>query len=117
MIKPEDRGHGGPRPGSGRPADWLKAKCRDLVKKHKLLDFLCDVANGEYVQTVVTSSGQKLDHKVSADVQYRLKALDMMLDRGFGKASQEIEHKGVDGIDFVTIWLKAEEKRGLKRPN
>lgn len=81
---------GGAREGAGRPSDWLREQCQ----KHSedILGFLKQVANGEDVEQVITEDGDTV--RVPAPVRERLKASEMLLDRGFGKASQPIEHSG-----------------------
>lgn len=95
---------GGARPGSGRDSDWLRDKCRALVEKHKLIEFVAAVASGEYVQNVVSPTGEKLAMKVSAEVKDRLRATEMLNDRGWGKAPQALDVKGSGpGGNFVII--------------
>lgn len=88
--------HGGPRPNSGRPPNWFKAKCAAIVDKKKLLDFVGRVAEG-----------LESDHRLSegvvvelpASIHDRLYAVEMLCDRGFGKPVQAVS--GVDGGPLV----------------
>lgn len=81
--------------GGGRHAEYLRAKCRKLVDKHKLIEFLVQLA-----------SGNIMDHRWSdghivqlpASVHDRQTALDTLLDRGYGKPVQEIESEALSGI-------------------
>lgn len=85
---------GGERPNCGRPSDWLRERCVALISKHKLIEFLADVASGEYTETIELASGIKTQQKKSAEPKERMKAIEILLDRGFGKAPQSIEHSG-----------------------
>jgi hypothetical protein len=85
---------GGRRDGSGRKADWLQKECAGIVEKRNLLIFLGDVADGKPVKQSVAIDGKMAEAKVSADVKDRLRALDMLLDRGWGKAPQSVEVSG-----------------------
>ena len=80
---------GGPRPNSGRPADWLKAQCRKVIEEKQLIKFLADVAAGESMEQAVGGEGEIIS--VPAAVRDRLKATEILLDRGFGKADQAID--------------------------
>lgn len=85
---------GGAREGSGHPSDWLRSYCQDAIKKHKLFNFLVEVAKGEYTHYEFDSKGKKRAMKRCAEVKDRMKALEMISDRGFGKPVQDIELKG-----------------------
>lgn len=85
---------GGRREGSGRKADWLQKECASIVEKRELLVFLGDVAEGKPVKQMIAVDGKIGVGKVSADVKDRLRALDILLDRGWGKASQPVELSG-----------------------
>jgi len=61
--------------GGGRPLDWLKERCQELVKQDKIVEFIAEGASGNYPM---------------ADTDDRLKAAGMLLDRGFGKPMQEV---------------------------
>lgn len=79
-------GKGGHREGAGRKPEWLKAACQKIIVEKKLVQFLGKVANGEDMEQVVTDAGVSI--AVPAAVRERLKATEMLLDRGFGKATQ-----------------------------
>lgn len=83
---------GGAREGAGRPAEWLKAKCREIVDKNELIKFLGDVAKGNKIETVVTDTGIAV--KVPAGVKSRISATTELLDRGYGKPNMTIEVNG-----------------------
>ena len=80
---------GGKREGAGRPSDWLKEKCREIVTKHKIIEFLADVATGENVEQAVGNEGEVIS--VPAAVRDRIKATELLLDRGYGKADQALD--------------------------
>lgn len=75
--------YGGPRENAGRPKEWLKEKCRTIVDKKKLVEFLGDVASGKRIEQVVTADGVEI--QVPAAIKERLKAVEMLLNRGYGK--------------------------------
>lgn len=85
------RAKGGAREGAGRPQDWLAKECRRLIDKHKLLNFLAEVASGEYTEFIVSPTGIKTELKRSADAEVRMKAYDRLADRGYGKPAQAID--------------------------
>lgn len=79
----------------GRDQDWLKETCRELVKKNKIVEFLADVATGKDVEQAVGSEGEVI--RIPAAVRDRIKATELLLDRGFGKADQHVDMKVTDG--------------------
>lgn len=85
---------GGARPGAGRDSKWLKEECKTLIERHELLKFLASVANGESVEQAVGNQGEVIS--VPAAVRDRIKATELLLDRGFGKADQSIEISNSD---------------------
>jgi len=99
------QGQGGARPGSGRPAEWLKAKCREIVDRNKLVEFLGRVAKGEDIDQMVTPMGECL--KVPASVKNRIAATTELLDRGYGKPNQVIEVQLGFAMTLVAEVMKA----------
>ena len=85
-------GKGGAQRGAGRDPDWLKDKCRDLIERHKLIDFVASVASGEEVERYVTELGNVV--MVPANTKDRLRAFEMLADRVWGKAPQAVEVSG-----------------------
>lgn len=78
----------------GRDQDWLKEKCRELVKKHAIVEFLAKVANGENVEQAVGGEGEVIS--IPASVRDRLRATELLLDRGFGKPDQAVDMNVTD---------------------
>jgi hypothetical protein len=74
---------------TGRPPEWLKAKCQALIEKHKLIDFLVDVAKGKDVEHSVDENGES--KLVPAAVRDRIKAMEILLERGYGKSPQQTD--------------------------
>ena len=72
-------GRGGYREGSGRSPDWLKEKCKEIVDKKNIVEFIGNVAAGMIKD---------------ADVKDRLRASEMLLDRAWGKPVQSVDHSG-----------------------
>lgn len=77
------------KPNAGRPKEWLRQKCQEIIDKHRLLEFLANVANGESVEQAVGNEGEVIS--VPASVRDRIKATELLLERGFGKAEQDID--------------------------
>lgn len=92
-IKP---GTGGKRKGAGRKPDWFKEKCRKIATSDKVLKFLQSVVEGEPIEEKRTllPSGQTIKVMESASVDARVKAWNALMDRGFGKPEQELQHTG-----------------------
>lgn len=95
---------GKPSPGSGRHPDWLKEKCQALISKHKLIEFLADVANGHFTEVEIAPGGKELLTKRSCGAETRMKAVAMLLERGYGKPAQAVEVAGKDGGELkITV--------------
>ena len=100
-------GHKG---AGGRPPEWLKAKCQKLIEKHKLFEWLASVAAGEDVEERIVYDADNNPQKIKrpADTKDRLRAFEMLTDRGWGKAVQAIEHSG--GIEIESVDAKEMKK-------
>ncbi len=79
----------------GRNPDWLKKKCALIVDRNKLIEFLGDVASGKYKD--------KVPYVRPVRVEIRLKAIEMLLDRGFGKPSQDVGVSGEIGGKLIIV--------------
>lgn len=94
-------GKGGAKPGAGRTPEWLAQKCQKIIEKHKLIDFLGELASGKYTEVVIVND-KKTKMRRSASGEVRLKALAMLTDRGFGKAPENLTVAGVLNL-HVTV--------------
>lgn len=84
----------------GRDLDWLKEKCREIVKRDAIIEFLGHVAIGKDVEQAVGSEGEVIS--IPAAVRDRIRAAELLLDRGFGKADQAINLTTDDSEDRPT---------------
>lgn len=100
---------GGKRKGAGRKPDWLKAKCANLIDRHKLIHFIVAVANGTETEPHVTKDGEVIE--CAASIHDRLRAVDMLLDRGYGKPMQSTT---IDGSLTVKTEQLAEDLRDAR---
>lgn len=93
MKRPPPHTRGGKREGAGRKPDWLREKCARLVEEKKIVDFVANVASGQYKQKVLVKQGPQNSFlaEVPCDVKDRLKAAEMLWDRGFGKPPQDVQ--------------------------
>lgn len=98
MKKTPPKPNGGRREGSGRKPDWLKERCRELIDSNKLLDYAARVAAGKEYEDRVTKDGES--YKVGVSTHDRLHAFEILMDRGFGKPIQALEHTG----SVATSW-------------
>lgn len=99
---------GGRREGSGRKPDWLKEACKKILEQKKLLQYLGRVASGEETeqQVIVVREGNKAHtevEEVRCSTKDRLHAVELLLERGFGKPAQEIQHSGEVQGRFVLV--------------
>lgn len=110
---PFQKGHklatGGKREGAGRPADWLKEKCQEIVQKEKLIEFMGDVAAGKEFPQLATGDGEVL--LLPPSIKDRRAATEWLVDRGYGKVSQPVEGSLEIG---KTVWLLPD---GFKNPS
>lgn len=86
---------GGKRQGAGRKPDWFKQACLGIIRKASLVRLLGEIAQGSAVQKIKTQDGKESEIKVSAEIRDRLKAMEMLFDRGLGKVPQPLS--GEDG--------------------
>ena len=88
-------GHGGPRPGSGRPTAEFLLKAREIGDPLEILRLYWDVATGKDMEQVVTDAGVSI--ATPAQVKDRLRAGELFLDRLIGKVDQGVLLGGIDG--------------------
>jgi hypothetical protein len=75
---------------SGRKPDWLKEFCRKIVDEKKLIPRLAKIAAGEPIDQVINrETGEELC--VPAPIDAQIKAINQLLDRGWGKSVQAVE--------------------------
>ena len=96
---------------AGRPADWLIKKCQTLVDKRELVEFLADVASGKDMEQVVTDGGETI--RVPASVKDRIRATEILLNRGFGKepATEQTPEQSVMNAIKAQEIVKEMERR------
>jgi hypothetical protein len=92
--RPFQKGHklapGGARVGAGAPSNMHRAECRKLVESLKIRDFFGDVTKGKKVDFTVTMDGKVVN--VPASVRNRMFAGLTLMEHGYGRAPQEIQH-------------------------
>lgn len=81
-------GPGGARPGAGRPSEHLREMCQELISKRSLVERLAKFGSGDRIQQVVTDQGEEIPVPATAVVQ--VKAIEILLDRAYGKPDQSI---------------------------
>jgi hypothetical protein len=75
----------------GRPPNWLRERCKDLVDRQDLLNFLVEVAKGKDVESTLGPNGERIF--LPAKVRDRMEAIKELIDRGWGKPLQEMSHE------------------------
>mgnify|MGYP001608311603 CR=1 FL=1 len=70
--------------------DWLQKKAQEIFEKHKLMEYLGDVAGGSKIEYKHNPMTMKFE-LMPADTNHRLKAIEMLRDTGFGKPAQMID--------------------------
>lgn len=122
--KPFEKGHklakGGARKGAGRKPNWYKALAEKLIREKKLLPRLADMAAGAPIvkKQIIVGEGKdakRITLKSAADAGTQVYAADKLFDRAWGKAAQEVQHTGKEGVDIFDLIRRAEDERGLPR--
>lgn len=98
---------GGKREGAGRPGDWLRKYTQRIVKRDKLIARLALIARGGDIPQPL-NNGEVVP--IPAPVAEQRKAILDLLERGYGKVTQPLEHSGEIG---KTVWLLPD---GFKNP-
>lgn len=83
MKKPPPQARGGKREGAGRPTNWVRTQCATIIDKSRLFAELARIA----------SHGEK-----ESD---RLRAIEMLVDRAYGKAQQTVEVNGAVAVNWT----------------
>ena len=95
MVKNQEKPkgkHGGWRPGGGRPKgsrSKITAEIRELAQVH----------TAEALNTLVSVM------RTGESEAARVAAANSVLDRGFGKPAQALQHTGGDGGPVAVTWL------------
>lgn len=103
----------GNKGGPGRPPNWLMDKCKKIVEKNKLIEFLGDVAAGKKVDIRYNALDDK-EVASSATIKDRLHASELLIERGWGRAVQTIDtnlHANFLSVDPETIKFLEEKLR------
>lgn len=112
--------HGGKRKGAGRKADWLQAKCAEIIDKRNLLNWLGRVAGGLETETqiAVVKDDQFSSHvekvEVPCTTKDRIHAMELLCDRGFGRATQPVT-LGVTE-NFAELLVEAGQRLSGQKP-
>jgi hypothetical protein len=86
---------GGAREGAGRHPDWFREQCRIALSDAKGVEFARDVLAGKEFPQLATGEGEVIP--LPPALKDRLKALEWLTDRGYGKANQTMEVTGANG--------------------
>lgn len=105
---------GGPRPGSGRPPDWLKLKCQEIVEKDDIVGFLRQIARGDLANVSVSNGPEGTTETRAVRVQDQLKAAEMLKDWGFGR--EDVAETGKVMVSLVQLIVQARAERELPVP-
>lgn len=84
------RSKGGARKGGGRTTLLHRAECRKLVEKYGVRGFFAQIVDGAKKDFTVTLDGKVIN--VPASIRNRLFAGQFLVEQGYGKAPQEIQH-------------------------
>ncbi len=104
---------GGVRPNSGRKPDWFRERMRKIATHKEAIKFIEDTVLGKEVdEFIVPQTGEAIAVRAKAETRYKVWA--DTADRGFGRATQSVEHLGDIGLNFSELIKRAEEERKLK---
>ncbi len=99
--RPFTKGHklapGGARQGAGRPPEWLKERCREAGPQ--VIEFLIEVSTGGPMEQVVNAAGETIG--VPAAVKDRIKAAEIVLNRGYGMPNQPISNADESNLNLI----------------
>ena len=90
---------GGAREGAGRPVDEFRAYVRTLVEKHRLIEFLADVAGGSVKEIIGKGTKDEETIYISVGLKQRIYATIQLIEHGWGRAPMKMEF----GLDEKTL--------------
>lgn len=94
---PFQKGHklapGGKREGAGRTPSWFREQCQKAIEEAKGIEFARDVLAGKDFPQLATGEGEVIP--LPPALKERIKALEWLTERGYGKPEQPIT--GPDG--------------------
>lgn len=104
------KGHklGGARKGAGRPPTWFVDKCKEIIDRRELIEWVADVAAGEITDYSLNMSGKPVPLPARAAV--RLEAVRFLTERGYGKPNQAVEHSVDETKGFKRFAIVIETK-------
>ena len=87
--------------GGGRPSNALIELCKGIVDRKKLIERLGKIAAGEEVTPAMGPFGPLKDKHgkqiyAVAPIKAQIDAISELLDRGYGKAVQQVESSSFD---------------------
>jgi hypothetical protein len=89
---------GGARPGGGRPPSWFAEACRKALNEGKGDIFAREVLEGKDFRQHI---GDGKVAKIPPQIKDRLKAFELLADRGYGKANQPISGSEGEGLNLL----------------
>lgn len=95
---------------------WIKHQCENIVSKYGLVNFLGEIASGGPL-----TCKRKIDGKTvviqlpEPDIKDRMRAIDMLLDRAFGKPTQS--HDVEENLGNLLVTLAERLSASRKRAN
>jgi len=103
--------HGGNQ--GGRPPDWYKRRCAELLDRHDLFKFLSDVAKGKKEELHITQFGRVL--LTRAKVRDRIQAIAELRDTAHGRpgSNMDITSGGKPLSSLPDILDEARKRSGL----
>lgn len=117
-AKPFPKGNklakGGARPGAGRPPNWYRDICAELLEKNKLFEYRAKVAMGEKVEVSLTAGKDGVKSEaVEPKADTRLQAIRDLEYTAFGKPPQALQVTGEMKVNLVSVVRRARAARGL----
>ena len=89
--------------GGGRTPEALKILCKNILEKRKLIEKLGDIASGDPIVPALGAFGPIKDKKgnqvyVAAPIKTQVEAIFGLMDRGYGKPTQQVESSSFDEV-------------------